>query len=71
MLKRKSFIIGAVLALVMVLGVAGCTSDELKALKGTLQKIDSVSGKHSTSQMLKSIPFVRLWAMRLWKSATR
>jgi hypothetical protein len=44
MLKRKSFIIGAVLALVMVLGVAGCTSDELKALKGTLQKIDSVSG---------------------------
>jgi hypothetical protein len=44
MIKRKGFIWGAVLAVVMLLSVAGCTPGELQALQGILQKVDSASG---------------------------
>jgi uncharacterized protein YuzE len=44
MQKRKSIIFGAVLAVVMLLSVAGCTPGELQALQGILQKVDSASG---------------------------
>jgi Cu/Ag efflux protein CusF/uncharacterized protein YuzE len=44
MLKRKSIIFGAVLAVIMLLAVAGCTPGELQALQGILEKVDSASG---------------------------
>ncbi len=44
MLKRKPFLFGAILAVVMLVGVTGCTAGEMQALRGTLQNVDSVSG---------------------------
>jgi Cu/Ag efflux protein CusF len=44
MLKRKLFWLPAILAIVMMVGVVGCTPAELQALQGTLQNVDSVSG---------------------------
>jgi len=44
MIKRKPFLLAAVLAVVMLVGVAGCTPAEVQALQGTVQNVDSVSG---------------------------
>jgi len=44
MLKRRIFAVIAILAIVMVMGVAGCTQAEVQALQGTLKNVDSVSG---------------------------
>jgi hypothetical protein len=44
MLKRKPFLLAAILAVVMVMGVAGCTQADVQALQGTLKNVDSVSG---------------------------
>ena len=44
MIKRKPFLLAAILAVVMQVGVIGCTPAEVQALKGTVQNIDSVSG---------------------------
>jgi hypothetical protein len=44
MLKRNPFLLAVILAVVMLVGVAGCTPGEIQALQGTLQTIDSVSG---------------------------
>jgi Cu/Ag efflux protein CusF len=44
MLKRKIFWLGAILAIVMLVGSVGCTSAELQAYQGTLENVDSVSG---------------------------
>jgi hypothetical protein len=43
--KRKSFLVGILLvAMLVTVGVGGCTSDELTALEGIFQNMDSVSG---------------------------
>ncbi len=44
MFKRKIFVFAAILAVVMLVGVAGCTQADLQALQGTLKNVDSVSG---------------------------
>ncbi len=44
MLKRKPFLLAAILAVVMLVGVAGCTPGEIQALQGTVQNVDSISG---------------------------
>ncbi len=43
--KRKIFVFAAIFAAVLLLvGVVGCTPAELQALQGTLQNVDTVSG---------------------------
>jgi len=43
--KRKSFLVGILLvAMLVTVGVSGCTPDELTALEGIFQNMDSVSG---------------------------
>lgn len=43
--KRKSLLVGILLAAMLVtVGVSGCTPDELTALEGIFQNMDSVSG---------------------------
>jgi hypothetical protein len=44
MLKLKPFLRVTILAVVILLGVAGCTPSEIQSIEGTLQNIDSVSG---------------------------
>jgi hypothetical protein len=44
MIKRKPLLLAAILAVVMLVGVAGCTPGEIQALQGTVQNVDSVSG---------------------------
>ena len=43
-MKRKSIFLGAILTVVLLVGVTSCTPGDLKALEGVLQKIDSASG---------------------------
>ena len=44
MFKRKSLLLATILALVTLVGVAGCTPADLQALQGTLKNVDSASG---------------------------
>ena len=44
MFKRKSFLLAAILAVVMLVGIAGCTPGEIQALQGIVKNVDSVSG---------------------------
>jgi len=44
MFKKKSVLLGIVLAAVMLVGVTGCTAADLQSLQGIIKDIDSVSG---------------------------
>jgi hypothetical protein len=44
MIKRKSILLGIILAVVLLVGVTSCAPGDLKAFEGILQKIDSLSG---------------------------
>jgi hypothetical protein len=43
-MKRKFMFLGAVLAVVLLVGAASCTAADLKSFEGILQKVDSLSG---------------------------
>jgi hypothetical protein len=42
--KLKPFLLSAIVAVVMLVGIAGCTPADIQALQGTLQNVDSASG---------------------------
>jgi hypothetical protein len=44
MIKRKSIFLGAILAVVLLVGITSCAPGDLKTLEGVLQKVDSLSG---------------------------
>ena len=44
MKKRRMFIVGVVLAVVLLVGATSCTAADLKAYEGILQKVDGLSG---------------------------
>jgi hypothetical protein len=44
MKKRSMFLVGLVLAVVLLVGATSCTAADLKAYEGILQKVDGLSG---------------------------
>ena len=44
MFKKKSILLGIVLAVVMLVGVTGCTAADIQSIQGIIKDVDSVSG---------------------------
>jgi hypothetical protein len=44
MFKKKSIVLGIVLAVVMLVGVTGCTAADIQSIQGIIKDVDSVSG---------------------------